>query len=231
MNPSSESGPSTSRSPPGAAPQISKFTPDGYFWVNTNTVGNAAPRHSSRFKLDGKEYPAEGPDFDTVIWKQNGKRGYEHETRKGGKTVHTVSTEVSPDLKTRKYRYTRARDNSIFDGVQDRVGGDADRANPLLGEWRLRQTNEWKQQGDELLYAAGTLRYRARIDGKNYPVQGSTNYDTVSLRRVDGKGLETRYKKDGKAVNVFTITMAPGSKSFTSRAANRGDTVWERAKN
>ena len=212
---------------PGATPQISKFEHDGEFLKNTNgPIGY-------RFKIDGKPHPAPSAQFDTVIWRQTGPRKFEHATTKDGKTVYTVVTEVGANGLTRSYRHTRILENGktvVNDGVQERVGGETDPANPLIGHWRLRQVMQWKQSGNQLQYRGGTLSYSAALDGKEHPATGSSTIDTVSLRRLSANAIEVTGKKEGKLVYATTHTVSSDGTTLTSKSPNRGDLVFDRVK-
>jgi hypothetical protein len=214
---------------PGITGQISKFEKDGDFIKNTNTAAGR-DAFSYRFKMDGKAHAVDTPGFDSSVWRRVGSRKYEHETSKGGKPVYSVVTEVAPDGKTRTYRNTRASDGVAFEGVQDRVGGEVDPANPLIGAWRLRQTMERSESGGEMHFRSGTLSYSAKTDGKDYPVKGSTTFDSVAVRRLDSRSIEISTKKEGKPVATWTETVSPDGKTLTTKRAGRPDLVFDRVK-
>jgi hypothetical protein len=44
------------------------------------------------------------------------------------------------------------------------------------------------------------ISFDAKTDGKDYPLTGAPNADTVSVKRVNAKTIETTWKKDGKVV-------------------------------
>ena len=48
-----------------------------------------------------------------------------------------------------------------------------------------------------------------KYDGKDYPITGSADFDTLSLKRIDAKTIESTQKKAGKAVGT-TITHGLG---------------------
>lgn len=210
------------KSPTAAQPQISKFVQDGEFLSNSN--GD----HSYRFKLDGHEYPAASPLFDTAIWIRTSKLRYEHETKKNGQTVYTVVTELAPDFQTRTYRNTRKLDGAVVESIQDRAGGVFDPDNPLLGDWRLRLTMEWKPQGLDYHFHAGAVSYTARLDGQDYPVSGSTTIDTVCLKRLHANSIEITGKKGSQTVYTIAQTVSPDGKTLTSQFGTRGELVYDR---
>src|SRR5215212_785058 len=46
-----------------------------------------------------------------------------------------------------------------------------------------------------------SLEYTAKYDGKEYPVSGSDDFDTVSFRKINGHTVEATLKKSGKVVS------------------------------
>jgi hypothetical protein len=44
------------------------------------------------------------------------------------------------------------------------------------------------------------ISFDAKTDGKDYPISGTPSADTVSVKRVNAKTIETTWKKDGKVV-------------------------------
>ncbi len=60
-------------------------------------------------------------------------------------------------------------------------------------------------------------KFTARIDGKDYPLKGSANADTVSLRRIDARTIERTDKRAGKVVETsITVFSADGKTSSTT---------------
>lgn len=58
------------------------------------------------------------------------------------------------------------------------------------------------------------VHYTAYLDGKDYPVTGSPDYDTVSLKR-NGVTVEGTRKKDGKVVQTYQRVVSPDRKTMT----------------
>jgi hypothetical protein len=53
------------------------------------------------------------------------------------------------------------------------------------------------------------------FDGKDHPVHGDANLDTLSLRRVDRYTMEAVAKKDGQIHNRMRWDISPDGKSMT----------------
>ena len=58
-------------------------------------------------------------------------------------------------------------------------------------------------------------QYTANYDGKDYPVTGSPDYDTVSLKRIDARTVASTRKKGGKVVQTLALVLAKDGKLFT----------------
>jgi hypothetical protein len=54
-----------------------------------------------------------------------------------------------------------------------------------------------------------------KYDGKDYPYTGSPNYDSLSLKRVNGSTVKSVLKKDGKVIGSTTRTISAGGKVIT----------------
>ena len=117
---------------------------------------------------------------------------------------------------------------------------------PAIGKWKLNLAKSKFAPGTTpmnltvVIEAAGqgvqvtstTLRangktivvhYTAYLDGKDYPVTGSPDYDTVSLKR-NGVMVEGTRKKDGKVVQTYQRVVAPDRKTMTVATTGRDAT-------
>lgn len=69
-------------------------------------------------------------------------------------------------------------------------------------------------------------RYKAKLDGKDYPIIGHPYADTIALKRIDDRTIERIDKKSGKVVEKsLTVFSSDGKSSTTTgKATNlRGD--------
>jgi hypothetical protein len=60
-----------------------------------------------------------------------------------------------------------------------------------------------------------TWEMSPKFDGKDYPVTGHPNADTISLGKADGLKSESTFKKGGKVVGVNTRTLSADGKTLT----------------
>jgi hypothetical protein len=56
--------------------------------------------------------------------------------------------------------------------------------------------------------------YTAYLDGMDYPIEGSPDYDTVSLKR-NGATVEGTRKKAGKVVQMYQRVISEDRKTMT----------------
>jgi hypothetical protein len=63
--------------------------------------------------------------------------------------------------------------------------------------------------------------YTANYDGKDYPITGSPNADTVSLKRIDARTIERTDKKAGKVVETSTTVFSEDGKTCTTTGKAR----------
>ncbi len=89
------------------------------------------------------------------------------------------------------------------------------------------KSNTVKVEADEMgikLDAEGTgadgspthVQYDAKFDGKDYPITGVPNADTVSVKRIDANTIESTLKKGGQVVMTVTSRVSKDGKTRTS---------------
>ena len=83
---------------------------------------------------------------------------------------------------------------------------------------KIEASGQGEKATAEGVNAAGTAtmtQYTANFDGKDYPLTGSQNVDTVSLKRIDARTTERTNKKGGKVVTTSTQVVSPDGKTVT----------------
>jgi hypothetical protein len=111
---------------------------------------------------------------------------------------------------------------------------------PVVGTWQLNvakskfisgpalksQTRTYSQTGDNItaviksVSADGTemtTQSTYKLDGKDYPVTGASNWDTLSAKQVDSNTTEFTLKKGGKTVGTSSRTVSKDGKTLTTR--------------
>jgi hypothetical protein len=57
--------------------------------------------------------------------------------------------------------------------------------------------------------------FDAKTDGKDYPLTGVPNADTISVKRIGANTIETTWKKDGKTVMTTRGVVSSDGKTRT----------------
>jgi hypothetical protein len=112
-------------------------------------------------------------------------------------------------------------------------------ADPVIGTWELdagkstftegaaltSQTRTYTQTGPNISLVMttvtaegkkGTTKATYQLDGKDYPVMGSQDYDSLTARQLDMNTAEFVLKKDGKKIGTTTRTVSADGKTLTS---------------
>jgi hypothetical protein len=110
--------------------------------------------------------------------------------------------------------------------------------NPVLGTWKLNVERSkfvpgpgWKSQvrtyestpeGVSVAWAGlnangekMSVSYTYKYDGRDYPMVGSANYDTLNAEHVDARTSKSLEKRDGKTVGIAVVTVSPDGKVLT----------------
>lgn len=113
----------------------------------------------------------------------------------------------------------------------------ADAPDPVVGTWKFNaakstgnrlvpksETRTYVADGDgvaltwERVAADGktsTVKATFHYDGKEYPVTGSPDFDTISAKRIDAHTIETKEKHAGKDVGSTRRAISADGKTLT----------------
>jgi hypothetical protein len=115
-------------------------------------------------------------------------------------------------------------------------------SDPVIGTWQLNaakstwtsgpalksQTRTYSQSGPSIsvvIKSTGadgkeaTTQATYQLDGKDYPVTGSPDYDSLSGKQVNPRTATFTLKKGGKAVGTTTRTVSKDGSTLTSKAS------------
>lgn len=116
-------------------------------------------------------------------------------------------------------------------------------ADPVVGTWQLNLAKSKFSPGpapksDTRTYAEGadgtTMTWKSvsadgkeihvkstfKTDGKDYPITGTPNFDTLTLKQVDSHTVHSTQKKAGKVVGETTRTVSKDGKEL--KLASKG---------
>jgi hypothetical protein len=111
-------------------------------------------------------------------------------------------------------------------------------ADPVIGTWQLNVTKSTFSPGpapksDTRTYAATdqgiamtwtsvgadgkqtVARSTFKADGKDYPMTGNPNFDSLSLKQVDDHTVQSTQKRGGKVIGTTTRTVSKDGKVLT----------------
>ena len=111
---------------------------------------------------------------------------------------------------------------------------------PVVGTWQLNvskstftagpalksQTRKYSQYGQRITLDMKTVGADGRevttqttyqLDGKDFPVTGTPDYDSLSAKQVDSNMANFTLKKGGKAVGTTSRTVSKDGKTLTSK--------------
>jgi hypothetical protein len=118
------------------------------------------------------------------------------------------------------------------------VASAADTPDPAVGTWTLNlekskfspgpapksSTRTYAQTADGLSMSVdgvnadgSTISQKStfKYDGKDYPISGSADYDTLTLKRVNGSTVSSKQKLAGKVVGHTTRSISAHGKVLT----------------
>lgn len=80
----------------------------------------------------------------------------------------------------------------------------------------------WKSVGADGKEIVAKSTFKA--DGKDYPLTGVPNFDSLSLKQVDDHTVQSTQKKGGKVVGTTTRTVSKDGKVLTLNSKGTGPT-------
>jgi len=110
---------------------------------------------------------------------------------------------------------------------------------PVVGTWQLNvskstftagpafksQTRTYSQSGQTIKLVMKTVgadgkesttQTTYQLDGKDFPVKGNPDYDSLAAKQVDSNTAEFTLKKGGKVVGTTSRTVSKDGKTLTS---------------
>lgn len=184
-------------------------------------------------KADGAFHKVAGnPYYDEVSVKVVDAKSIMWASRKGGKAASENTRTVSADGKTLTTAFTNmtAENGVAIKGttVQDRVAAVPKGAHAVSGSWvdttkaevtesALLVTMKMTGKAMKLTTPTG-ISYTAIVDGPQAPVKGDAGWTSVALKSGGKNSLvETDYRA-GKAIGVYTYTLAADGKTIKADA-------------
>ena len=185
---------------------------------------------------DMASHPVTGhPYYDRIAIRVVDDRTIRIAQRLKGKLMFVGEQKVSPDGKTLTFAFRDMGSPSgkvvTGRGVEHRVGPAPAGAHAVSGSWkpeRVQDVSEagltvsFRMAGDTLHMQAPTGEsYDARIGGPPVPIQGDPARTMAAVTRLSANSLQETDTRDGKVVNVLTMTAEPGGRVLDFRWEDR----------
>ena len=180
-------------------------------------------------KADGEDHTVKGnPSSDTMNVKIINDTTVEITSKKGGKVVDTGKMTVSADgnhLVSEDTSYPPNSSEPVTSKAPDPTPGGPAPVHDVSGSWLLDKWLELSENAKEVTFEETQdglnakdqtgFSYSAKFDGKDYPVQGTPELDTVVLKRISDSTVEEILKYKGKVKNTSQMTVSADGKMMT----------------
>ncbi len=186
-------------------------------------------------KADGTDQSVQGSKaFNTVSVKILDDRNVERTNKKDGKVIGVAKHTVSADGKTDIVEFTEYPEASKqpIKGKQTmvRVAAGPAGSHAVSGSWRIQSvsasenvlTVTIKTSKDGVVISQLTGQsVDANFDGKDYPIKGNPTGTVASMKKVNERTIIETDKRDGKVVEVDTMTVSDNGKTLTVKAEDK----------
>ena len=118
-------------------------------------------------------------------------------------------------------------------------------SDPIVGTWQLNaskstfsagpairnQTRTYSQAGDKITLVMTTTGADGKevtthttyqLNGKDYPVTGTPDYDSLAAKRIDNNTAEFILKKGGKEIGTTSRTVSKDGRTLTTKIETTG---------
>lgn len=181
--------------------------------------------------FNGLDFPVRGASTHAgVSLKRVDAHTIERTYKRDSAPVSRAVLRVSPDgryLTVENQRLEGGGENRQWVSKYQRVT-PVDTSDPFSGTWERNPVRSLgNSQGtivyeafeaDGLHFVGNSVEYRARPDGKNYPVEGSIVADSVSLNRIAADTLEETWKDGGQATLLVRRAISADGGTLTARS-------------
>jgi hypothetical protein len=181
-------------------------------------------------KADGADQAVTGhPGYDTMSVHIIDDHNIEVVAKKAGKVVFDEKTAVAADGMTATEEFTthpQSSDKPVTGTViLKRAGKSMAGMHAVSGAWVAEKAENVSENGlmttfeetaDSLKMSQPTgEHYDAKLDGKDYPYEGSPEVNKVVLKRIGPRVIEETDKRDGKVESTARMTVSSDGHTMT----------------
>jgi hypothetical protein len=180
-----------------------------------------------KVKADGTDQKVSGHAYyDSIAVKVIDKNTVEETRKRAGKTAATLTLTVSADGKTLTGKFIDYSGEKPATGsfTQKRVAAGAPGSHALSGGWlqnSLSDANDalstvaYRMTDDGFTMSSNGQTYKAKFDGKEYPVEGDPGKTLVTLKRIDASTVLETDSRAGKVTDEVRLAAAKDGKTIT----------------
>jgi len=183
---------------------------------------------------------ADRPYYDSMSVKMVDDKTVTTVRKKGDRVIGETTMTVSADGNSRAFTFsdsgTPGAKPVTGKGSDTRVGPAPAGSHAISGSWKTAKydnisddglTFSFRLDGDTLnMSSPAGQSYAAKLDGTAAPIKGDTGGTTVSVERLAPNSFRETSTRDGKVVNVTTMTVgADGKLTAVSENKLRKDTM------
>jgi hypothetical protein len=198
------------------------YTSQGWY----HCVVNCNPDYT--IAADSHFHPIDGHAFDSAAVTIVDDHTIAFLAKKGGKTIYEQTRTVSADgntLTVKSISHPMNTDKAVnFQVVAKRIGKIHPDVHATSGRWLITKESgdndtvltTYKVDGDQITMTAPTGEsYTATFGGGDAPTKGAYGYDAVSVRKIDKNAFEETDKRQGRVIDVSTMTVSANGKMMT----------------
>jgi hypothetical protein len=180
-------------------------------------------------EADGNDQPIAGLPHDTIAVKVIDSRTIKLTLKKDGKLISEQIRSASQDGQTLHVKVTtytsQGAQYTVGDSTSERVGKPLPDANLSSGSWVTQKVSltgnslvtTYTETDSELHMLAPTgVTWTAKFDGNDYPVKGTSNPQSVALRKINDHAIELTVKEKGTIIWIETLTISADGRTMTT---------------
>jgi hypothetical protein len=198
-------------------------------------------------KADGTDQPVTGhPGYDTMSVRIIDDHNIEVVAKKAGTVVFDEKTSVAADGMTATEEFTthpQSSDKPVTGTVTlKRAGKSMAGMHAVSGAWVAEKAENVSENGLVVTFeeTADGLKmsqptgdhFDAKLDGKDYPFEGSAEVNKVVLKRIGPRVIEEIDKRDEKVESTERMTVSPDGHTMTivvkDRQGRVSTFVWDK---
>jgi hypothetical protein len=180
-----------------------------------------------KVKADGTDQKVTGHDYyDSIAIKVIDKSTVEQTRKRAGKVVNEVTMTLSPDGNSFTGKFTDYSGAKPATGTfsEKRVAPASAASHPLSGQWlqtSMSDANDalsivsYQMTADSFSMSSNGQSYKAKFDGKEYPIEGDPGKTVVTLKQIDASTVEETDRRSGKVTDEIRLAAAKDGKTIT----------------